>query len=91
MPVTVEMLHLGGIERISWRCLAHGSLILDRVGMSMSFTRPSSKGFDAITFICMRFATATNIFNSYFSVATYPEYSCHGSTNASGIITLIGS
>jgi hypothetical protein len=52
MPTTHEMLHLGGKDLMSCRWRATGSIIsLLKDGISMSFTRPSRSGFEAITFI----------------------------------------
>lgn len=86
------MLHLGGIDLISCKCLAIGSIMFLIVGMSISFTRPSNNGFEAIKFILYRLAIETKILCSRAELATPGGvYSYQGSTKASGIITLIGT
>lgn len=70
MPVMVEMRQRGGIDLISYKCLATLSVVGVSIdGMSMSRTRASSRGFEAITFILSRLQMETRIFFSASAVA----------------------
>ena len=97
MPTMVEIRHLGGIDLTSCKCLATGSTVGAEIdGMSMSLTRLSTRGFDAITFIFSMLHIATRIFisgsvGSAVAVTFYGTNSYQLSTNASGMSTFIGT
>ena len=62
MPHTVEMLHLGGSDLISYKCLPQGSSIFLIAGMSISLVLPSRIGFELMMLVWVRLATTTMIF-----------------------------
>ena len=63
IPHIVEIRHLGGRERMSYRCLATGSVMFVIDGMSTSRMRDSASGFDTIRFICNKLQSDTRIFS----------------------------
>lgn len=67
IPHIVEIMHLGGMLLISYKCLATGSAMLVIVSMFISFTPPSSKGFETSRFISRRLQAATRTLGSVFN------------------------